>query len=727
MSTQPLPASSAIHRYFELSLFLLLTVGFLALAATGKLDLISLFIGTTALVVKALRFRSSEQPELSADTVKTLSVLYGLFLLVDLFLLSGGLPDGLIPAGTHLVFFTVAMMLFSARSNRVYLWLALLAFLELLIAATLTVDTLYLVFFFLFLVVGISTFISFEIKRSAEQARTALVAVGTAPGRRLQRSLLVTSITVATATLLLSIVFFFILPRFTTGYLSSFAFQPQQISGFTNEVTLGDIGTILQNPAVVMRIRAEGGNTLRLQGLRWRGIALARFDGRRWYTLSRSTTVLSATPDGRFDLPLKPLAPAAPGRVRYSVLLEPIASNVLFAAAVPVELRGRFRVLGLDESDALTMFRHNYGIIHYEVVSATGQPPASFLRSIPADYPPYIRDNYLRLPPQDPRVAELARQLTAGLTNPYDRAAALERHLRTQFGYTLELPATPEEDPLASFLFERRQGHCEYFAASLAVLLRTLDIPARPVNGFITGEYNEVGENFIVRASDAHTWVEVYFPGVGWVEFDPTPRSDEVDRSWWATARHYYDAFDLWWDEWVINYDESHWERTLRGVGSTARSAWDLRWWLRRMRRQTAADLNQTLESLADSPYALPVGVGIVLLVMLALRGRALYDAAHAAWLLRRSPGRVLSVAEATLVYQHLLRDLRRRGYRKAPAQTPLEFAVALPPAELAGAVEEFTRAYNRVRFGNDRDASSRLLELLAHVRAWRPAGGPAR
>lgn len=722
MSTMVQPALTAVHRYFEVSLYLLVTVGFLALATTGKLDIISLVVVGGALAVKALRYRLHHEPELSAPTVKTLTALYFFFYVVDFFLLSGGFPDGLIPATTHLVLFTAVMKLFSARTNRDYFWLALIAFFEILVATTLTVDTLYLVFFFLFLIVGISTFISFEIKRSAERAsRFAGLAAGTTPGRRLQRSLLATSVVVAASTLLVATAFFFILPRYTTGYLSSFAYQPQQISGFSSEVKLGEIGTILQNPAVVMRIRAEEGETLRLEGLKWRGLALGRFDGQRWYALSR-TSVLFADPDGHFTLPLRPLTPTGQPRVRYSVLLEPIASNLLFAAAVPVELRGRFRVLGLDETGALSSFRTGYGINAYEVVSATAQPPASLLRTLPADYPEDIRRSYLSLPRLDPRVPELARQVTAGLDNPYDKAAALESYLRTRYGYTLELPATPEADPIAHFLFERRQGHCEYFASALAVMLRALDIPARPVNGFVTGEYNEVGQNFIVRASDAHTWVEVYFPTVGWVEFDPTPRSDEVDRSWWTTVRHYYDAFDLWWDEWVINYDESHWVRTLRGVGDTARSAWDARWWVRRVRREVAADVNETLERVLASPYAVPGALALVLLVVLGWRGRALYDFAHTAWLLRAGrAGRGLSRTEVTLLYHQLLRHLRRRGYAKPAGQTPLEFAGALPVPELGAAVGEFTRLYNGARFGQQAPASVRLVELLEQVRQWKP------
>ena len=89
--------------------------------------------------------------------------------------------------------------------------------------------------------------------------------------------------------------------------------------------------------------------------------------------------------------------------------------------------------------------------------------------------------------------------------------------------YTLQLSRTVPHDPLANFLFERKQGHCEYFASSMAVMLRTLGIPSRVVNGFRTGEFNDLTSQYVVRASNAHSWVEAYFPGYGWIAFDPTP------------------------------------------------------------------------------------------------------------------------------------------------------------------------------------------------------------
>ena len=110
---------------------------------------------------------------------------------------------------------------------------------------------------------------------------------------------------------------------------------------------------------------------------------------------------------------------------------------------------------------------------------------------------------------------------------PYDKAVAIERFLRSRYAYTLKLSGKPGDDPLAHFLFETHAGHCEYFASAMTIMLRTLGIPSREVNGFLPGEYNDLAGDYIVRASDAHSWVEVYFPGTGWVTFDPTPAAIE--------------------------------------------------------------------------------------------------------------------------------------------------------------------------------------------------------
>ena len=107
----------------------------------------------------------------------------------------------------------------------------------------------------------------------------------------------------------------------------------------------------------------------------------------------------------------------------------------------------------------------------------------------------------------------------------------------------------------------------------MTVMLRSLGIPARYINGFLTGEYNDVGGDYIVRASDAHSWVEAYFPGFGWLTFDPTPPSDEkTHRAFSRRSRHYWDWFELQWSEWVINYDFLHQIHRWRKICSASRA-----------------------------------------------------------------------------------------------------------------------------------------------------------
>src|ERR1019366_5904852 len=98
-----------------------------------------------------------------------------------------------------------------------------------------------------------------------------------------------------------------------------------------------------------------------------------------------------------------------------------------------------------------------------------------------------------------------------------------ESYLRKNFSYTLELPKTDMRDPIANFLFRRKKGHCEYFASAMAVMLRTIGIPSRVTTGFAGGVYNPISGWYVVRASDAHSWVEAYLPRLGWTTFDPTP------------------------------------------------------------------------------------------------------------------------------------------------------------------------------------------------------------
>jgi hypothetical protein len=153
------------------------------------------------------------------------------------------------------------------------------------------------------------------------------------------------------------------------------------------------------------------------------------------------------------------------------------------------------------------------------------------LRESEPSYPDWVTERYLQLPDTVPeRVLDLARELTFSHSTPYDRAVAIEKYLRT-FPYTLDLPHKPAGVDVAEyFLYTVKRGYCDYYATTMVVLARAVGIPARFVSGFIGGTYDEENGHFVVTADQAHSWVEIYFPGHGWIPFEPTAGRPAIDR-----------------------------------------------------------------------------------------------------------------------------------------------------------------------------------------------------
>lgn len=154
------------------------------------------------------------------------------------------------------------------------------------------------------------------------------------------------------------------------------------------------------------------------------------------------------------------------------------------------------------------------------------------LRAAGTEWPAEVRDRYLALPPSvTERTTTLAAQVVADAdaTTEWDAAWAIQQYLRETYPYELNGPSAPDgQDAVDYFLFDRQAGRCTHFASAMAVMVRSLGYPARVVAGFAPGTWDESYGGYVSRASDAHTWVEVYFPGYGWIPFEPTPSQDEV-------------------------------------------------------------------------------------------------------------------------------------------------------------------------------------------------------
>jgi transglutaminase-like putative cysteine protease len=520
-------------------------------------------------------------------------------------------------------------------------------------------------------------------------------------------------------------VIFFMLPRISAGYLGNFAPRNELVSGFTNEVNLGQIGVIQQSNQVVMHVTVQEGRA-DVMSLKWRGVALDSFDGQKWTTRGSMSYGVPRSFDGGLHLARtmadirqqagETTAPVPRHPLRYRVLMEPVAISVFFVAPTAEVLFGNYRWVAMDRNDTLYGNDRDRQITAYEVISNIAEPSPDQLRRSSGQVSRDFTDRYLQLPPLDPRVPALATEVTSSQRAPYDKARALERYLSTQFGYTLQLPSPIPDDPIAYFLFTRKQGHCEYFASSMAVMLRSLGIPARIVNGFRTGEFNDVTGSYIIRARDAHSWVEAYFPGAGWIAFDPTPAAVSPAPSGWNRMLLYIDAAREFWREWVINYDFSH-QRNLSSTATsrTRRFVDDSRRWLR-AKYDEAIDRAQRIRDQAAREPAkwggrAILGFSVLLLLVLA---RPLWRAWHRRRLMHH-PGSAPSTA-AGLWYARMTRTLAHRGWRKRPTQSPQEFVQTIDDPHVRRGVESFTETYERARFGGSATEAEKLPDKFREL-----------
>ncbi len=325
---------------------------------------------------------------------------------------------------------------------------------------------------------------------------------------------------------------FIILPR--TGYpLLNFLSRGGASAGFTDNVKLGDISNIQGNATVILRIEME---KIDDAALYWRGIVLDYFDGTSWRSLNQEPRH-----DGRFGL--------AGRRVTQTVYLEPYENRYLFALDKPVFVNFRDAAI---LNDLTTAARKNIERrIKYSAVSLLSEVIAQ---------DNVDKKRYLQLPNRDfGKVETLVQSLAPGKSKETLARAILHYLRQGQFVYSLKnLPIT--DKPLEDFLFAYKYGNCEYFASSMAVMLRLAGVPARLVGGYRGGYYNGFGGYYLVTQNNAHVWVEAYFDGKGWLRMDPTPGSigplSGIGREGFLfRIRLFLDSLNYYWNAMVIGYD----------------------------------------------------------------------------------------------------------------------------------------------------------------------------
>jgi hypothetical protein len=265
----------------------------------------------------------------------------------------------------------------------------------------------------------------------------------------------------------------------------------------------------------------------------WRWLIYDRYDGKAWSSSLTNTLSYSA------DEALFEFGGQEPRLVHQTILKATAADQRLYwtgsllRADQPIQVSWRTPpsvenpLLSMDMLGSLMQGQHQ----GYSADSLLSQSTETQLRAASQAYPPQILEKYLPLPDTvSQRVRDLALTLTSEAQNPYDKAQAIEAHLRTQ-PYTLDVPSVPAGREIADyFLFEIKTGYCDYYATSMVVLARAAGLPARIVMGYVSSEYDSQTQQYIVRRTNAHSWVEIYFPDHGWIEFEPTANQPLIER-----------------------------------------------------------------------------------------------------------------------------------------------------------------------------------------------------
>ena len=577
--------------------------------------------------------------------------------------------------------FTQVLKLLGKKRMRDVVQIYVLSFFQFLAGAIITISFSFAVAFVLYIAAAIWALMIYEMRKASLDSGAR--GEGGDPGV-VTPMFLSTTFLLSFGIFLLAALIFVTVPRMRGNYLrTDFLRSGDLRSGFSDEVRLGRVGQIKLDSSPVMMVRILNRSVSNLPvPLYWRGIALDEFDGVSW----------KATGGGRYGGPEtapQARAPGAKGRqghLAQEVITESLDTDILFAANFPVSYGSVPGGRVAQVNDSYMLPGRISGRIKYLAYSDVYTPPADDLREAGGDYSGIEFERYLQLPPLTPEVSELAHEITAFDANAYGKALAIKRYLLMNYGYTRTLEGGKGEYPLEEFLFDIKEGHCEYFSTAMVVLLREAGIPARVVNGFVGGEWNEHGQFFLVRESDAHSWAEAYFPEYGWVTFDATPEGGVDILASGSFISSYVDYLRYRWNRYVIDFSQRDQIRLFNDI----RDRW--KW------RQGKLTGPSGLFSRPDGTVvALIVLSGIAVWILVTRTGlRALF---------RRGKGG--APERATVIYGNALKVLSRRGFSRPDYMTPREFSLYLKNSSFPGAgiMDELTDKYLYIRFGGDGDA----------------------
>ena len=531
----------------QLSIYthLLALLGFLSVSITNSYSLVVIVLYLSVLFLSMFFDLRDQKYLLGRALNNVVSLLLSLFLILKFLLYGEELFNLLI----YFIVFIQLVKFLGKKELKDYKQIILISFFQILAGAATTTKISYGVFLLFFILISIISIVLYNINKEYEDSKAA------GESRKLGLVSLFGSVSfIWLSVVLLSVFLFLLMPRFRGNYVAASFLNKELIrTGFSEEIELGRLGEIKTDSSPVMRVKFLNIDKSDLpKQIYWRGVALDYFDGKTWKQTKNSEIRKYRK---KYNGLIVVKESGAKNLAKQEIITQPLDTDVVFAAQTPVAFRDipYNKIWSVNESyyhDGL--FSKNSKYIAYSDIN---RPDIKELRENRYVLPLNVANHYTQRFDVSEEIENLADNLSIPGKSVYDNVVNVRDYLRDNLNYTRVLDINDSKPPLEQFLFDNKEGHCEYFASSMVVLLREMGIPSRLVTGFLGGEYNTLGDYYLIRESDAHAWVEVFFPDYGWIVFDPTPSdlSDNRSINYILTSLEF---LRYRWNKYIIDFDQ---------------------------------------------------------------------------------------------------------------------------------------------------------------------------
>lgn len=569
---------------------------------------------------------------------------------------------------------------------------------------------------------------------------------------------------------------FVFFPRLSLVVFQGAFLGPVHKAGFSEKINLIQSGKIFEDPTVVMRVEIDPERRKQMRRLYLRGETLSYFDGTEW-TGGVKRAKLSVKDSYRskilkmqrvvknqfqlLDLDKNLLRKEFQMKadqnstLRQKIVLSSLESSFLFGAPWMESLSAPLPQVSIFEDYSVARPANFAGRIAYEVDSLVERPSERALlkqERAPAT-PPVTRkskEKYadeesranLQLPELDlTQVHALVKKIVSTRDPAYIKAKKIERYLRKNYSYTLEAGAAESPDPVGEFLFKTKRGHCEQFAAAMAVMLRIAGVPARIATGFLAGEWNPSGNYFIVKNKDAHAWVESYLGRGLWLDFDPSPRNPALESekfALWSEISQKIDYLNYLWYLYILSYDMESQKSLAKNVElkssmlsqsldkiagkwkiALARKSWIGEKWSKIWKLAAGRGVGEETENKEALKRTILNLIFLIFLTIIAFvtarRRKNLIN------YFKKFSGRK-TIGSGTHFYLEMLKILSKRGAQKKESETPYEFAErfcavkklkdSTPAKEIHQSIILITNLFYKIRFSNLPPTNYELLTM---------------